>query len=337
MIQLNIAFLDKEEAYLEQLKGYLIHKNEAFFRIWTFQNGAAFLEEWQEHTAFDAVVMTEDFWEELEGYVLGAKKILLCEGGRRKSLNAEFHVAKYQSAEKLFCQISAVLWQDEKEQDYLPEHTAELIGVYSPVHHESQMLFSMTMAQILGENQTVLYVNLMEHSGFCYLTNEKASEDIGDLVYGMMQKENDFTAGLHRVRKKYKNFDYIPPVANPEHLSEISKALFEKLLIALKSQSGYDVVMVDFGMVFLGFAEMLPVFGSFYCLGKEGLVNRKRMEEFLEYLGKEGEYVTQHMRRLLLPEPAVFTAEKGVMESSLYGGMGDYIRGCLYGGAEVGR
>lgn len=47
--------------------------------------------------------------------------------------------------------------------------------------------------------------------------------------------------------------------------------------------------------------------------------------------------MTQHMSRLLLPEPAVFTAEKGVMESSLYGGMGDYIRGCLYGGAEVGR
>ena len=31
MVQLKIAFLDEEEAYLERLKGYLIRKKEKFF------------------------------------------------------------------------------------------------------------------------------------------------------------------------------------------------------------------------------------------------------------------------------------------------------------------
>ena len=55
MIQLKIAFLDEEETYLEQLKGYLIRKKELFFRISTFSHAKSFLE-YQEHTAFDAVI-----------------------------------------------------------------------------------------------------------------------------------------------------------------------------------------------------------------------------------------------------------------------------------------
>ena len=40
MVQLKIAFLDEEEAYLERLRGYLVCKKEAFksgrLRIQTF-------------------------------------------------------------------------------------------------------------------------------------------------------------------------------------------------------------------------------------------------------------------------------------------------------------
>ena len=336
LVQLKIAFLDEEEVYLEQLKGYLIRRNEVFFKVLTFSRVEIFLEKEQEEMAFDAVVMTLPFWEELKGHTFCSKKILLCEGEREAWMEDCLSVSKYQSAENLFRQISSMLWKESEEQTKrYPEHTAELIGIYSPVHHESQMVFSMTMAQILGESQKVLYINLMEHSGFYQLVNEEITEDIGDLIYGMMQEGHDFAAGLHRIRKTYRNFDYIPPVVNPEHLSEISKTLFEQLFMALKGLSGYDVILIDFGMVFLGFAEMIPVFGSFYCLGKEGMVNRYRIEEFLEYLKKEGEHTMAHMHRLLLPERIAYLEEGSPLDSGLYGGMGDYIRRCLYGGAEI--
>lgn len=336
MVQLKIAFLDEEEAYLEQLKGYLIRKKEVFFQICTYTRAEAFLER-AKSEAFDAVVMTAHFWNTVKGCA-GQARCILLGGGRQETLPEEcLYVKKYQSAERLFCQISAMLWQEEaEEKHFLPEHTAELIGIYSPVHHESQMLFGMTMAQVLGEEQKVLYVNLMDHSGFYRLTRAEAPEDIGDLFYGMMQKGHDFAAGLHRIRQTYRNFDYIPPAVNPEHLAEVSKSLYETLLITLKNSSGYDVVIVDFGTVFFGFAEMLPVFGSFYCLGREGLINRCRTEEFLEYLGKEGSHTTEHMNRLLLPEQTLPPEEGSPLESSLYGGMGDYIRRCLYGGTELG-
>ncbi len=336
MVQLKIAVLDEEEAYLEQLKGYFVCKNEKFFKIWTFSKVEIFLDKAEEETVFDAIVMTLSFWHKLENYKSCAKKILLCEGERDELTKDSLFVSKYQSVKKLFCQISSMLWKEsEKEDGRFPENTAELIGVYSPVHHESQMIFSMTMAQIFGESQKVLYINLMEHSGFYQLVKGDITEDIGDLIYGMMQEEHDFTAGLHRIRQTYRNFDYIPPVVNPEHLSEISKPLFEQLFMALKKQSGYDVILIDFGMVFLGFAEMLPVFSSFYCLGREGMINRYRIDEFLEYLKKEGGHTMAHMNRILLPERIAYLEEGNPLDGGLYGGMGDYIRRCLYGGAEI--
>ena len=61
------------------------------------------------------------------------------------------------------------------------------------------------------------------------------------------------------------------------------------------------------------------------------------MEEFLDYLGREGEQTADRMNRLLLPEPAAYAADGNLLEHSLYGGMGDYIRRCLYGGAASGE
>lgn len=334
MVQLKIAFLDEEEAYLERLRAYVVRKKELFFQISTFTKAEEFLRRIGE-ASFDAVVMTEKFWERLKGLDLGIKRILLCERTRSGKIKEASFVAKHQSAEELFCRISALLWQEGSgRQEELPGKTSEMIGIYSPVHHESQMLFAVTLAQILGESQKALYVNLTEYSGLDEMERTDEWEDAGDLIYGMMQTKRDFLAGLHRVRRSCRNFDYIPPAANPEHLPEITKPLWEQLFMSLKNCSGYDVVILDFGIIFPGFAEMLPLFGSFYCLGKEGASNRRRTEAFFAYLAKEGEHTASHVSRILLPEQAALSEGGNLLESGLYGGMGDFIRGCLYGGSE---
>ena len=162
MIQLKIAFLDEEEAYLEQLKGYLVRKKEMFFKIWTFSASEAFLA-CEKQMAFDAVVMTERFWALLYNAAAERKQIFLLERAGSLPFAECLFVRKYQAAENVLGQICAMLWQENREeQKGLFEKPAELIGIYSPVHHEDQVLFGMTMAQILGEEQKVLYVNLME-------------------------------------------------------------------------------------------------------------------------------------------------------------------------------
>lgn len=336
MIELKIAFLDEEEEYLEQLSAYLIQKKENFFKVQTFCKMESFQKS-AEKENFDAVVATYPFIDALTSVKLKTKVILLCEGSIPKHAAEIPAVSKYQSAEQLLAQISALFWQETfPEETMFPGTKAELIGIYSPTHQEHQMIFSMTMAQILAEHQKVLYLNLLQHSGFYSLTGVEAKEDIGDLLYGMMQEEHDFCAGLHRIRQTLLNFDYIPPVSNPEHLSEISKDLYERLFLSLKNKSGYDIIIIDFGAVFLGFAEIIPILGNLYCLEAEGSFGRCRMEEFLQYLEKESEAAKSHVKRLPVPKNLMHSEEVNPIEQSMYGEMGDYVRRYLYGGREVG-
>lgn len=333
MIQLIIAVLDEDKQYAKQLQAFLVRKKDVFFRLKIFHSIQAYAE--SEET-YDAVLTTEAFWEEIVEKAENTKVILLHEGWIPAKAQGALAVAKYQSAEKLFRQISALLWQEPaKEPQRIFAKEARLLGVYSPVHAGSQMLFSMTMARLLGEEEKVLYVNLMEHSGFYSLTDAVAEKDIGDLLYGMMENGHNFTTGLHSIRQTYANFDYIPPAVNPEHLSEIPRALYEKLFFSLKHQSGYDVVIVDFGMVFLGFAETLSVLETLYCLGGGGKINNCRMEEFEEYLAKETSGSIGCVQKLLLPEKLAYREVGNPLDSSLYGEMGDYIRGFLYGGQKT--
>lgn len=324
--------MDKDKQYLAQLQAYLLRKKDLFFRLYAFNSKEEYLSSKEQ---YDALLVTGDLWEkELEKATL-ARVILLHEGWIPTQAKGGFAVAKYQSAEQLFQQISAMLWQEKKG---LPRRTfpknARLIGVYSPVHVGNQMVFSMTMARLLGEQEKVLYINLMEHSGFYSLTEAVAKKDIGDLLYGMLETENNFTMGLHSIRQTYANFDYIPPAVNPEHLSEIPRVLYEKLFFSLKHQSGYDVVIIDFGRVFLGFAETIAVLERLYCLGKSGKIDLCRMEEFEEYLRKETSYGRKKVQKLVLPDRLACRESSNPLDYSLYGEMGDYIRGCLYGKRE---
>lgn len=333
MVQLKIAVLDEEREYLEQLSAYLVRKRERFFRIWIFWDLESY-ERASEKEQFDAVLLTSAFLEELDARNTKAKIILFREDSMPKLAEHLPSVSKYQSAEQLFLQISALLWQENLPTDQMVTgKRTELIGVYSPVHYDHQMMFSLTMAQILGEHQKVLYFNLQEHSGFYGVTSTEAAEDMGDFIYGMMQREHDFQAGLHRIRRTFLNFDYIPPAVNPEHLSEIPRKLYEELFLELKNGSGYDMVIVDFGNIFPGFAEMIPVFGSFYCLGKEGGLNRYRTEEFLDYLKKESESTAAHIKNLILPDGILFGEEPFTLEKNIYGSLGDFVRSYLGGWA----
>lgn len=335
MVQLKIAVLDREREYLEQLLAYLVRKKESFFKVWTFFEVDAY-QKAAAREKFDALLVTGECLEELDIQKLQTRILLLREDGIPGFAKHLPAISKYQSAEDIFSQISALLWQESLPgEEWVPGRTTRMVGVYSPVCLGSQMLFSLTMAGVLGEQQKALYLNLQEHSGFYGITDSLAKEDIGDLIYGMMQKNHDFQAGLHRVRRTLLSFDYIPPAVNPEHLSEIPQNLYEELFLGLKNTSGYDVVIVDFGSVFLGFAQMLPAFETVYCLGKEGSLNRFRMEEFYEYLEKESDTAASRLKKLMIPEEVLPWEETDLLEKCLYGTLGDYVRSCL-GGLEIG-
>lgn len=211
----------------------------------------------------------------------------------------------------------------------------EIIGVYSPICHEMQMPFSMVLARMLSEKRKVLYVNLMEHSGFLELFGLTGEYDLGDVVLAIRRKrfsEDMFLKGVYET----EGVHYIPPFDNPEDLREFSAADYQAFLAFVEEQTDYEVLVLDFGAGMREFASVLETCTSIYCPMKRGYFYECQMRHFLRYLTREqDEGMKERLHVVQLP----FSARRirtgmDVCRQLLWSEFGDYVREYLTGGVH---
>lgn len=332
-LQIKLAFLDEEQEYLRQLSAFLAVKKEPFFKVCTFEDAGVFLE-CQKQEPFDAVVATASMFHRILQEDLC--KILLSEGECPSYAEGFPLVKKYQKAEKMFAQVAAFLRQEKSGcGEPPPGGNAGLIGVCSPSGSRQQMFFSLLLAGVLAEEKQVLYVNLLANSGFYRIFEQEISGDIADLVYGMSAEQQDFGLELLQLRQKLNGFDYLPPSVNPEHIAEMTGEQYQKLIALLRLYSGYDVIVLDLGMIFPGFAGQAAGFDRLFCVSGESYADHCRMDDFLEYLDRAEESGIPKPVCVKLPQET--DCENSIqMEQCLYGSSGDYVRSCLDGGVVYG-
>lgn len=211
----------------------------------------------------------------------------------------------------------------------------EVIGVYSPICHEMQMPFSLVLARTLAEKRKVLYVNLMEHSGFLELFGLTGEYDLGDVVLAIRRNrfpEDVFLKGVYEA----EGIHYLPPFDNPEDLMEFSVTDYDAFLEFVERQTDYDALVIDFGAGMRELARALEACTSIYCLMKNGYFYECQMNHFLRYLAREqGEEMKERLHVVQLP----FSAKKirtgiDVYRQLLWSEFGDYVREYLAGGAH---
>lgn len=82
----------------------------------------------------------------------------------------------------------------------------EIIGVYSPIGHEMQMPFSMVLSSVLAKQRRILYINLMQNTGFLQLFDSQAEYDIGDLTLRLMKGNQQNQNSFFRAYMKWEIF-----------------------------------------------------------------------------------------------------------------------------------
>ena len=104
------------------------------------------------------------------------KIVILTEGSKPKELEKYTGVYKYQASSDVVREVMACYGA---EKAILPaqlpvlKKTTEILGVYSPLGGCLQTCFALTLAQILGREKSVLYLNLEEYAGFEELMQKK--------------------------------------------------------------------------------------------------------------------------------------------------------------------
>lgn len=243
-------------------------------------------------------------------------------------------VFRYQPMETILHEVQVLVGAQAKKTKSVTAGM-EIIGVYSPICHEMQMPFAVVLARMLSEKRKVLYVNLMEHSGFLELFGLTGEYDLGDVVLAIRRKRFSEEMFLKSVYEA-EGIHYIPPFDNPEDLREFSAEEYHAFLAFLEEQTDYEVLVLDFGAGMQEFAAVLDRCTSIYCPMKNGYFYECRMNHFLRYLGREqDESVKERIHVVQLP----FSARRirtgmDVCRQLLWSEFGDYVREYLTGGVS---
>lgn len=240
-------------------------------------------------------------------------------------------VEKYQSASGILRDIFSIY---QKQGDRLLEETErgkEVIGIYSPQHSIWQTPFALTLAQTIAGKERVLYVNLQECAGFRGWFHEEYEKDLLDVMYLCLSNEVDVAHCVRSALYTIEGVDYIPPAEDGVCLGEICAQDYLKFVELLVQNSGYDVIVLDFGMMIPGFFKLLEACSIVYVATEPGELPEAPLQHFRQMVTRqEDTELRQKLSYLSLPSVhAENCPGTGKMQQWLWGTIGDFSRGLL--------
>lgn len=337
MKKVTIAICDCEQEYSEKLAEYLLEQKANQIDVFVYST-VELLEEAVKQNEIQVVLFDMNFIDltTLEKMQKSNADILfgcLASEPVKKEYEQYLIVNKFQSAEEIVRRIYLELAESRKEEGLFVNQKQEIMGIFSPGQSELSIIFSMTLAELLAQDQKVLYISFQECAGFSEIFEKEYTYDLADLVGVNRMQNRNREAYLAGVVHKLKNADYIPPVQNPENASELTAKDYQELLHMIREQSNYEVVILEFGPMTSGIYEIMAACNCIYVPMREGYLQRCRMEQFNKALKMAGNQI-QNEKMYFLQMPRYFMGTSGgedFIESLLWSELGDYIRNKVIG------
>lgn len=326
MAKAKIAVYDTDPLYRERFADYLMTHKVKEIDLSFFSGITSFLEALTAES-YQLFILGSGYEEVLSNLTTRQVPILvLTEQNSGKEVREEdaniTFLLKYQSMECILHQMYGMMGLGRKQR----ETALEVIGVFSPVQHEMQMFFSLLYVQKLLQQEKVLYLNFMEFSGFSELfwEGEWEMED----VFLQLREGEICPEAIYDCIYEKEAFAYIPPFSNPENLRSMNGKDFEALLKFVAEYTHYQIVVIDFGGVWEGFAELVKGLTKLYCIGRGGSFYEARMKAFFEYLEKKLEAETfENVQSIELPYPVKGIGNStNILEQLRWSEFGDFVR-----------
>ena len=326
-----IAVYDADPFYGGRFADYVNQKEKAPFTVMAFSSLESLKRYGEEHTI--EILLVDEEARELVKDVKAGQVMMLCEGELVEKDTGLPAIRKYQSGDCIMREVMASYCSRTVEPSLaLLGNRAVVLGIYSPVNRCLKTSLALTMGQLLARNESVLYMNLEEYSGFSRLMGEEYKWDLSDVLYMCRQGTYNWMK-LKSMVCSWGTMDYIPPVRYAEDLSQVSPEDMASLIGRIARESGYDKVIVDVGQMGRGARSVLAVCDAAYMPVREDCVSAAKVEEFEEYLEEADEgSVKDRIQKLRLPGIKRVSRRGSYMEQLLWSELGDYVRQMLSGG-----
>ncbi len=281
--------------------------------------------------------------EEDEGKVSQSPGRKLADGSDEASSASESSglpvIYKYQSTESLTREVMNYYTGDLSSSfRTLRASGTEIYAVHSPIARCGKTLFSLTMAEILGEKKKTLYLNLENYSGFESLFGQTYRSDLTDLVYLSEKNGESLPIKLESVIQTLRNADYIPPAFFPGDLREIRSDEWISFLVQVSDLMDYKAVVLDIGNEPSDIPALLSACSHIYMPLLPDPLSRAKVfqyEKDMEALSMNR--IMDRTVRLYLPEVRLKGSGMTLLDDLLKGPMGTYTRKLLKEEASQAR
>lgn len=339
MDKVKLAICMKDHEYQSRFVNCLMNHYQHLYEVHVF----TCLEELKSTSLKFAVIISEDYnMQEMAGFVeTGEKLLFLTEDSNETDTGVEEMISqtcKYQEVYKI-AELIQRLTAEGKQVIYPMgiKQRSVRTGVYSLSKEKYQIPIVALMAEIYGEQEKVLVLDLQGHSGLEQKETDFTHMGLEELLSMAMTGNYSKSRVLECIVQRDK-WDYVYPVKNIECLVEGDLSLYEDLMEILEKDFGYERIIINFGTAFRGQLEMMDHCDYFYLLSGKESIGEWREGAFLDVLERrEKRSLLKKLSLIEIPNlPSVSVTWENLVEKWRWSSFGESLRSSIRKEEEIG-
>lgn len=179
-----------------------------------------------------------------------------------------------------------------------------LVGIFSLDCEKYQLPFAALTALEHGEKEHTILVNLQAFSEVDSVEEANGISPLGmEDVLTIAETERYNDSRILGAIGHEQNWDYLFPVKNTECLAEANGERYQNVLHILANNLGYKVLILNFGVIFEGFFELMEQCEEFYLLTDKREEISWREQMFHDELRRRGkETFLQQITKVEMPK-----------------------------------
>lgn len=290
MKKIKLIIGDEEANYAEKLASYIRKEESGKIDAAWYADREKLLAH-QSGKEPEIFLLGSEFWQEeyLSKLLCGANQrilVLLTQDATEKILMQHPVIDKYQPAQEVIRQIYELSADYIEDDSIWMGNKQRMFGICAPWNYELSMLFSLVMAQILGEEQRVLYVSLQECYGMNRFVEVAHEKNLTNIVCALRQHHSNPGAMARSVIMELGKADYIPSADNPQNIFELTAEDYRRLILTVREQLDYELILWEAGMMGHGMVAWMEQCQIIYCPYQEELFlseRKSQIEHILQF------------------------------------------------------
>lgn len=319
MNEISVLICDRDECYVDALVQFLLGSKREYV-VHSYTRIDEFLED---RGKYNLGLLTADFLQEIEMDTLKSKvrTIIQITDGLEEAVDDVEQLYKYQAMDKFLMKMERAT-ADIRCTKASGEKELRFLSVYSPIHHELTLPFSIMLSRLMEAEGNVLLIDMEENSIINELTGQSAV--IKNILDYMYMIESGGEGNIYDYLQYYEGFSYLPPARNPTEISRVSAHQWKHFMDEIAS-SDFQVVVLLFDNIHTGFEEMVSRSEELVLINRPGDYYRKFERNILKFLKLSG--LPTDIREIALPMSAVNLNDGSYQMEELYqGNLGNFIR-----------